>query len=255
MKYIGITGHRGSGKATVAFLVGNILEHLRKNSDYDEIKDNFSIWCEQIKNNNNILHDTMLYYVYFDEFGDVPKSFVSQLLGIDMHILDSDTLKDTMYVNLKDFSLSADVDKESIVTPDDYMESVPQNKPKLIRRLKTDTYMNLRDFMKMFSVDIMQRFFGTNVWIKSMVRYKDKYGEVDTGWRIFSDVKLGDEYQYIKTNDGVVINVQRPSNKKKERGINNIEQSDVWDYNVFIESDVSEMFDELYKIAKDIYER
>lgn len=255
MVHIGISGHRGSGKTSVAFILGCFLEYMKRGHNEEQLKGEFNNWCDNIKNNGtNAIYDACWNYVYFDEFGEIPKSFVAQLLGIDMSVLDSDTLKDTMYVNMKDFKLSADVDTNKIVTPEQYLSSVPHDKPKLIRRLKTDSYMNLRDFMKMFSVDIMQRIFGTNVWIKTRVRGNEQYGEVEDGWRIFSDVKIGDELLYIREKEGIVIKVQRPTHKKKNNGITNIEDASV-DYNVVINSDISEMFDELYKIAKEIYER
>ena len=252
MKHIGITGHRGSGKNTTAYLLGNILERLRKGQSKELIEDSFPVWCETIRKDNNAIYDTSLYYVYFDEFGELPKSMVAQLLGIDMGILDNDFMKDHMYVNLKDFTLHRDVNTD-VVTSEQYLATVNLDKPKLIRRIKNDSYMALREFMKMFSMDIMQRVFGTNVWLKSRVRMGEQYGEVSDGWRIFPDVKVVDELLYIKDKGGVIIKVQRPVNRKRDAGISNVENIDV-DYTITITTDISDMFEDLYKIAKDIYE-
>ena len=38
MKYIGITGHRGSGKTSTAYLLGNILDCLRSGCSRESIK-------------------------------------------------------------------------------------------------------------------------------------------------------------------------------------------------------------------------
>jgi hypothetical protein len=161
-------------------------------------------------------------------------------------------MKDHMYVNLKDFTLHRDVTTD-VVTSEQYLSLVKIDKPKLIRRVKHDSYMTLREFMKMFSVDIMQRVFGTNVWLKSRVRMGEQYGEVSDGWRIFTDVKVADELLYIKDKNGVIIKVQRPVNRKKDAGISNVEDMNV-DYTITITTDISDMFEDLYKIAKDIYE-
>ena len=209
----------------------------------------FPKWCESIRKDNNAIYDTSLYYVYFDEFGELPKSMVAQLLGIDMGILDNDFMKDHMYVNLKDFTIHRDIENGNVVTPTEYISMVNIYKPKQIQKV----YMSLREFTKMFSVDIMQRIFGTNVWLKSRVRMNEQYGEVDDGWRIFTDVKLGDELLYIKDKNGVIIEVSRPVNRKKDNGISNIEGIEV-DYTITIMTDISDMFEDLYKIAKDIYE-
>jgi hypothetical protein len=190
--------------------------------------------------------------VYYDEFGELPKSMVASLLGIDMSILDDDFMKDNMYVNLKDFTIHKEL--EPTVTSDDYIKSIPFDKPKLIRRISTDSYMKLREFVKMFSVDIMQRVYGTNVWLKSRNRMLEQYGEIEDGWRIFTDVKRGDELLYIKDKNGLIIKVQRPINRKKDNGILNIDNVEV-DYTLTITTDISDMFEELYNIAKDIYDK
>lgn len=251
MKHIGITGHRGSGKNTTAYLLGNILERMRKGHSKELIEESFPIWCDEIRRDGNAIYDCCLYFVYFDEFGDMPKSMVSQLLGIDMGMLDNDFMKDHMYVNLKDFTLHKEL--EPTVTSEEYLNSIPFGKPKLIRRINTDSYMNLREFVKMFSVDIMQHVFGTNVWLKARSRQLEQYGEVEDGWRIFTDVKRGDELLYIKDKNGVIIKVQRPVNRKKDNGISNIDEVDV-DYTITITTDISDMFDDFYEIAKNIYD-
>lgn len=251
MKYIGITGHRGAGKNTTAFLLGNILERMRKGQTKETIMECYPLWCETIKTTKYALYDCCLHYIYFDEFGEYPKSMVAHLLGVDMSILDDDFMKDNMYVNLKDFTLHKEL--EPTVTSEEYLNSIPFGKPKLIRRINTDSYMNLREFVKMFSVDIMQHVFGTNVWLKSRSRQLEQYGEVEDGWRIFTDVKRGDELLYIKDKNGVIIKVQRPINRKKDNGISNIDDVDV-DYTVTITTDISDMFDDFYEIAKDIYD-
>jgi hypothetical protein len=249
MKYIGITGHRGSGKNTTAYLLGNILERLRRGQSKEMIELVYPEWCEEIKKDCNAIYDSRLYFVYFDEFGEIPKSMVSQLLGIDMGMLDNDFMKDHIYVNLKDFTIHKDIENCIVVTSAEYITMVNVEKPKQIRNV----YMTLREFTKMFSVDIMQKLFGTNVWLKSRHRQNEQYGEVEDGWRIFTDVKIGDELLYIKDKNGVIIEVNRPVNRKKDNGISNIKGVNV-DYNITIMTDISEMFEDLYKIAKDIYE-
>ena len=67
------------------------------------------------------------------------------------------------------------------------------------------------------------------------------------------DVKVADELLYIKDKNGVIIKVQRPVNRKKDAGISNVEDMNV-DYTITITTDISDMFEDLYKIAKDIYE-
>ena len=94
MNYIGITGHRGSGKTSVGYLLGNILDCLKGENTKEDIKKLYPEWCSIIKEHNNAIYDCCLDNVYFDEFGDMPKAFVASLLSVDMNILNNDTILD-----------------------------------------------------------------------------------------------------------------------------------------------------------------
>ena len=141
---IGITGHRGSGKTSIGYLLGNILNSIRRHHTKEEIFEDYKKWCTTIKQNNNAIYDCCLDYIYFDEFGEMPKSFVAQLLGIDMSVLDNDTLKDTMYVNMSNFKLYAYDDSVKVINAEGIL-SKPAKKWK-------DTYISLREFIKVFSI-------------------------------------------------------------------------------------------------------
>lgn len=246
MQFIGITGHRGSGKTSVGYLLGNMLNAICKGHEMEDIETEFRHWCDTIKCNENAIYDCPLYYVYFDEFGEMPKSFVAQLLSIDMSILDNDTLKDTMYVNMSNFKLYAKDSSFKIITAEDILAGN--------RRWK-DCYISLREFAKVFSIDIMQKFFGTDVWLKSRVVNDDKWQISSTeGFKVFSDVKTKDEIKYIKDNSGIIVRTLRPSHKKTDAGITNTENSDA-DFIINTEGHLYDLFDKIYKIANEIYER
>lgn len=251
MKYIGITGHRGSGKTSIAYLLGNIIECLRRKHDKDYIKEHYDNWCNNIEDNTNAIYNCPLYYVYFDEFGDMPKSFVAQLLSIDMSVLDNDVMKDTMYVNMKDFKLYAYDKSFNIISSEDILKRFDGTNKKW-----NASYILLRDFVKCVSIDIMQKFFGSDVWLKTRIISTEKFGEIDDGWRVFSDVKTKDEINYIKEKHGVIIRTIRPSNRKSNKGIRNIETSDYdkIDYTITTEGRLIDLFEDIYKIAFEIYE-
>ena len=249
MKYIGITGHRGSGKTAVAYLLGNVLERIRRNDTKEEINALFNKLCETLRQDNNAIYSCPLYYVYFDEFGDAPKSLISQIIGVDMQVLDSDDSKDSLYINLKDFSIHTD--KAGVaITADEYMSRVPAEPKKITK----DVYMTLREFIEFFSVDLMQRYLGSNVWVKMLNLSKEKFGDVEEGWRIFADVKFDFESQYIKDNNGFMISTKRLSKKKRTTKVSNkIEVS--MDYTINTEGDLELLFEPIYTIAKDIYDK
>lgn len=246
MQFIGITGHRGSGKTSVGYLLGHILNGLKMGLTREEFEVYYPIWCQEIKDNNNASYDCSLYYVYFDEFGEMPKSFVANLLSIDMSVLDNDTLKDTMYVNMKDFKLYAKDPSFKIISSEDILAGAKRWK---------DCYISLREFAKVFSIDIMQKFFGADVWLKSRIVNDEKWNNSAhfEGWKIFSDVKTKEEIKYIKDNFGLIVRTSRPSHKKDHVGITTTENSDA-DFIINTEGPLTGLFEQIYKIAKEIYE-
>lgn len=247
MKYIGITGHRGSGKTSVAYLLGNILNMLKKKKSKEDIYENYKCWCELIKHNNNIIYDCDLDYIYFDEFGELPKSFTAQLLSVDIDLLDSDFMKDNMYVNMKDFKLHTYDKSYNIMTHKELLTNAPN-----IKKWK-DVYVSLRDFITYFSIDIMQTYFGNNVWLKTRKANDEKFGGTnEKGWKIFSDVKTAEEIKYIKDNDGIIIRALRPTNRKNNNGISNIEDYDS-DIIIITEGELINLFEQFFKMANKIY--
>jgi hypothetical protein len=248
MKYIGITGHRGSGKTSAAYLLGNILDCLKHGHSKEAIKMYYTDLCSKIKNNQNAIYDCALDYIYFDEFGEMPKSFVAQLLSIDMSVLDNDTMKDTMYVNLSDFRLYSLEDHFYVVDSNWLLLNKSDN------CFGEPVYMSLREFVKCFSIDIMQNIFGSNVWLKVLKVNDSKWNEPDSGWRVFSDVKTIDEIEYIKNKQGVLIRTKQPSNKKSKKGITNIENCNP-DYIIDTSGELIDLFDSIYEIATDIFEK
>ena len=242
---IGITGHRGSGKTSIGYLLGNILNSIRRHHSKEEIFENYKTWCATIKQNNNAIYDCCLDYIYFDEFGEMPKSFVAQLLGIDMSVLDNDTLKDTMYVNMSNFKLYVYDESIKVINAEGIL-----SKP--VKKWK-DTYISLREFIKVFSIDIMQRFFGSDVWLKSRRVNEEKWNHFNDGWKLFTDVKTKEEINYIKDNNGIIIRTIRPLNRKKNEGITNTQNSDS-DFIINTEGQLIDLFDKIYEIGEKIYE-
>lgn len=242
---IGITGHRGSGKTSIGYLLGNILNSIRRHHTKEEIFEDYKTWCITIRQNNNAIYDCCLDYVYFDEFGEMPKSFVAQLLGIDMSVLDNDTLKDTMYVNMSNFKLYVYDESIKVINAEGILSKPPKK--------WKDTYISLREFIKVFSIDIMQRFFGSDVWLKSRRVNEEKWNYFNDGWKLFTDVKTKEEINYIKDNNGIIIRTIRPLNRKKNEGITNTQNSDS-DFIINTEGQLIDLFDKIYEIGEKIYE-
>lgn len=243
MKYIGITGHRGSGKTSVGYLMGNTMDAILKGRDKNNIKECFNTWCEDIKRSKNVIYDCVLDYVYFDSFGEMPKAFVAQLLSIDMSVLDSEVMRDNMYVNMKDFRLYAYDESFKIITSDDILNNTS-------KRWK-DCYISLREFTNCLSLTIMQRFFGADVWLKSLVVNDEKWQTNTDAWTIFLDVKTKEEMKYINDKNGIVIKTVRPSHRKSNAGIVSTDAGTA-DYVINTEGQLIDLFESIYSVAEKI---
>ena len=87
MRYIGVSGHRGAGKSSIAYLIGHTLElicqgHTKAIVDNDEAYSSFySHWCKQLMESENCINEVDLSHVYFESFSDSIKTFIRLLLG------------------------------------------------------------------------------------------------------------------------------------------------------------------------------
>ena len=261
-KIIGIRGHRGAGKESVAFLLAKSLEwmHVRGESNLTSTKEDFDVvygeWTEEfIKDKDKAINDSDWKYVYLDAFGDAPKAMVQQLLGCDFKYLWDEYWKDHAVVDLRTFNIievdSFDNYEGDLVSPS-YLGNYTfiLNDPPL-----TQPQMTLRDFILYFGQTVMQRYFGQDVWVKSTAQNDHRNESIlDTGYRIFKDIKAPTELSYVIGRGGVVVNVERKG-RKKVGGLDLLKDDDRWDYKVSIKGDdLISIKDEIYKITKEIYE-
>ena len=262
MRYIGIRGHRGAGKSSVGFLLGQTLEFITNGGidilDSDAFDNHYYMWCEKLMINPNYINEydgnTNIYY---ESFSDNIKLFIRMLLGCPDEYLSVDAYKDTILVNLRDLSCKdkSEVGEVKLWSASELHDSIDhQANPSSIA---SNTYMTLREFIMYFGLEVMQRYFGKNVWVKSLKatseewdRYLDGVGGVS--YKIFIDVKTPAEATYIKQNNGIIVNVERPSNKKGKSGLERLGNDDRIDYNIVIDGNLYSTKNKVISIAKDI---
>lgn len=260
MNYIGIRGHRGAGKQTVAYLLGNTLDYLLDKKkmaneiDSGEFNNFFIQKCNDIINNENIIDDTDLKKVYFDSFGDSPKTFCSLLLGCDPKLTYNDYYKDHIIINIKDFSYKLyDYIPNNIkcLSAEELYKMFNNNtEPSVILK---DTYTTLREFIMYFGREVMQRYFGLNVWIKTLKMNEERYSETyndSNYYKIYMDIKFPSEVTYIKDKKGIIIKVSRP--KYKKNGADRLAHDDRYDYDVVIGNNLYDLKQTILNIANEI---
>lgn len=264
-KLVGIRGHRGAGKESVAFLLASTLEFI----DYTE-RFEISKWEVENKQFNIMYNDAVkklvddkdeafsnanFKYVYLDAFGDAPKAMVQQLLGCDFKYLSEEYWKDHAVVDLRTFDIE-EVDElpNDLLDPQTLRGWVPavfdNDKCKEVMDLK----MSMRDFILYFGQSVMQKYFGQDVWVKSTAQ-NDKRNEeyFEDGIRIYTDIKAPTELTYLIDKQAAIINVERRGYKKKG-GLDLLKDDTRWDFNIQIKgNDLMSIKDDILKIAEYIY--
>ena len=267
MNYVGIRGHRGSGKKSFAALLGNtmdiLLEYPSSCRYYNEdaraaFDSNYDKWVKAIMTSpDNIPSEIAnLQYVYLDAFGDIPKTFVQLMLGVTAEDLDNNDTKDNLIINLKDFSKSwrceLAEDVELMSAEQVYKMRHTMSAPSII---KFDTYMTLREFILYFGKDIMQRYMGLNVWIKALNANSELFNNLfseDTSYKIYYDIKTKSEVSYVKDKGGIIIKISRPNHKKDGRYVDDLRSDNRYDYTVTINGDLMSVKEDVWKIANEI---
>lgn len=265
-KLVGIRGHRGAGKESVAFLLAYTLEFINNKECFDPdfnpndsstIKDFNIIYNNAVKelvdNKDEAFTNADFKCVYLDAFGDAPKAMVQQLLGCDFKYLCEEYWKDHVVVDLRTFN-TEEVDElpEDLMDPSlmiSYCPSFLNNE-----KCKDDCKMSLRDFILYFGINVMQKYFGQDVWVKSTAqndRRNEEYFE--NGIRIYTDIKAPTELTYLIDKQAVIINVERRGYKKKG-GLDLLKDDNRWNFNIQIKgNDLMSIKNDILKIAEYIY--
>jgi hypothetical protein len=265
MNYIGIRGHRGAGKSSVAYLLGNTLNLIcqghSKMLDNDEIFSSFyNHWCKQLMESENCINEADIDYVYFESFSDQIKTFIRLLLGCPEEYLYEDKYKDSIVINLRDLSckhINSFPETPKLVTAQEFYKSMPYEYDETPVAVTMNTYMMLREFIMYFGLEVMQRFFGRNVWVKSLKANSEMYDSFyelpgHTYYKLFIDLKTPAEATYIKQANGVIVNVTRPDNKKGQSGLERLGRDTRIDYNIVVNGDLYSIKNDIINIAKDI---
>lgn len=266
MNYIGIRGHRGAGKNTIAYLLGNTLEYLINEKekpseiDFDRIQDFselFQAWCDEIVNDERIIHDISLNNIYFESFGDTLKILIQMILGCPHDMLYSDYHKDHVIVNLRDFSYKTydEIPQDiKLWTAEELYNEMPKTcAPITITR---NIFLSLREFILYFGKEVMQRYFGLDVWVKALKSTRELFDNTNDlkSYKIYTDLKTPGEVTYVRKNGGVIIKVSRPDHKKQLKGIDRLNQDNRYDFEVIIGENLYDVIDQIITIANKILE-
>lgn len=236
-KYIGIRGHRGAGKQSVAYLIGIALDYYYHHRSWDGFSDIYRKACDDVCVNREVWRMANLDRVQFESFGDGVKYSLSSIFNIPKECMDDDRKKDSTYINLKDFKMKGCVDDADasafrsanvIRTASELYDIMHERAHRahtdgIPNIIDYDIWINLRELILYYGKILMQGFLGKNVWIKSYAVNESEmnrfYADNRLMFKIFIDCKFPCELTYIIGEGGKIVEVERDCNRKKDSDI------------------------------------
>lgn len=272
IKYIGIRGHRGSGKNTIAYILGNLMQYLIDTygasisfTTTNEILSDkyfdvaYKVWCDCIKRDESkALNDMNTPNVYLESFGDTPRILLQLITNIPIEYFYSDYYKDHIIVQLKDFSWSeVDNTEEFKIDINQLIQKIENGDMDEVDN--SNLKLTLRDLIVYFAT-VNMKYMGQSIWVKSvkcseMNNSYEEYYNIGQQYKIFRDIKASTELTYIKDHNGIIIKVNRPKFKKSVIGVESLDNDNRYDYNITINSDIENditLKHNLLNIALDI---
>lgn len=244
--YIGLNGYAGAGKDTVAKMLYVIL-----NTDWENKEDAFKRFQSDfstsvrpyatLKNAN----DNMCTCI---AFADRLKQICADLFGIPIEYFYYN--KNTAWICInKDFEYTeTQPTDEYIITAEDYY-SCKDNYMNSTHRY----YMSLREILVYVGTYVCQYTICRNVFVNSISNtLKNKFHNNQfLKYVICTDVRFVHEYDFIKKNNGIMINIIRKGVKQADDiAEHEMDMIDPENYNYIIKNDGS--YEDLFNIIWDI---
>lgn len=253
-KYIGICGHRGAGKNSIAYLLANTIEYILEENkeDFNAL---FDKWSNDFVNDESLIRQLDLNNIYIASFSDDIISSIHLITGIPIEPMTDDFCKNNLLVKLSTFELvdACDVDASNILSHEELFKLRDTQE---ITKMQEDVWVSLRDFIIYYGYDVIQRFFGVNFWVKSLKKCEHLW---ECNWddrvryRIYIDTKTECERDFIKEKGGILIKVQRPKHVRPNSPIStNIDYKE--DFIIENSSSLNDLKDIIYNLANKIIE-
>lgn len=222
--YIGIRGHRGSGRPTVSYLLAHTIDYLIEHGSFDENFDaSFDSFISNIKTyHNDFILRTNCTNVYLESFSDLPRLMCAMILNIDSDMMYNEYSKDNILVNIDDLTIVDRGDIDCVVntiTAEDLFNLKMKHIRSKASDYHCDCYITLREFCTYYSIYCMQTMMCNDLWIRTLEN--SFFTKDDVRVKIFYDVKLPQEVSYIKNNGGYIVCANRPKHKKRDTSVSN----------------------------------
>ena len=250
--YIGLNGYAGSGKDTVAKMLHCILNYgFTKESTWKFFVKHYSTLVRPYATYN--AHDNMsnndTNFCMCIAFADRLKQVCAKLFGIPVDYLYSNKDNSWICIN-KDFKYTENKPNiNNIISAEEYYNSLSKYKYS-----DEHYYMSLRELLVYVGTYICQESICENVFINSVNNTIQTKGKKlpNLKYIICTDVRFIHEYDYIKANNGIMINIKRDTIKQAtdiaEHDLDTLDQ-DNYDFVIENNGTYEELFDTVWDLV------
>lgn len=200
---VGIKGHKGSGKDTIASMIHYIMAVGTTAANYDG-------WETYDKSPKDELDVPTIH------FADKLKDDLSLMFGIARECFDSQEYKDEKYFHFRTGSFKTDKNLREFPIPEITLKDLEVNNlANWIESYNEDCVIKIRTLMQYYGTEIIRNQLGHSIWVKigvnTALKYRDYYG-----YAVVADVRFHNESQAIWEVGGKLIYIQKYNKNKAE---------------------------------------
>ncbi len=247
--YIGIGGHKGSGRSTFTYLLSKVLDYQdinwKNNPSLEdkEFREMVIEAIETINNNPDFLREYGSNNTYITSFSDTMKFYISFMLGVDFQWLTKEENRGRLFINLNTLDIVKDL-KEDVIDIKNLQDNDFTNK-----NISPCSWLSMEDFYTYFMKDIFKKHLGKNIWVKLIDKEdkRDKSYISPYKFKIYHGIKQNNELDFIKDRNGVTIYLNRPTNRKNSKNITTLTED--YDITIDIKGDIYSMIEDIWNVS------
>lgn len=224
-KLICIAGLKNSGKDSVAKMLEYLLNAPKPFRTY--------FWYNIFKKWSGKWSTTA--------FAKPLKQTLSIILNVPLKWLDDRSVKENMYVDLRDLRLIDGwlLDENDILSENKFSKLIKSGEP-------LTGYLSIRQLMQYYGTNVIRRFLGDKTWINATLNQSEDKNI------IISDLRFKVEYSEVKLRNGIVIYIERPEcvpgSHSSEREVLDMKEQNLFDFIIRNDGSLKDLFDSIKNI-------
>lgn len=238
--YIGLNGYAGSGKDTVAKMLSHILNYsfTNKQSAWESFKRNFDATSTATYPRSTLSNKCVCI-----AFADQLKELCANIFQINVEAFYYN--KETAWICInKDFELTqVKPIKENIVTAQEYAGNIDR-----YQNTNEKYYMSIREVLVYVGTYMLQVNISKNIFCNIVQKKISQMPNLE--YVICTDVRFLHEFDFIKSNNGVMVNISRDCIKQLDNiAEHDLDEQNDFDFFLGNNSDYYELFNQVWEMV------